>query len=81
MEWERERPSSFARALFLSNALRRRDVREQSDRSTFAVIHCRDAAPTPTRLRDQYNRLPFLIRCFIRSPNDQTGSVQFHRTV
>jgi hypothetical protein len=30
MEWERERPSSFARALFLSNAFRRRDARLQS---------------------------------------------------
>ena len=34
MEWEREHPSSFARALFLGTAFRRPDARLQS--SSFA---------------------------------------------
>jgi hypothetical protein len=36
IEWERERPSFFARALFLSNAFRRPDARLQS--RSFATL-------------------------------------------
>jgi hypothetical protein len=45
MEWERERPSSFARALFLSNAFRLPDARLQSRsfiwqfRAGFPALH------------------------------------------
>ena len=45
MEWERERPSSGARALFLSNAFRRPDARLQSRSQSMQSLPDKPAVP------------------------------------